>query len=47
MATLTAYNAKDCTILVDGVYITGVGEVWIPAAFLRYIAVATSSSSPP
>lgn len=26
MATLTAYNAKDCTILVDGVYITGVGE---------------------
>lgn len=23
---MTNYNAKDCTILVDGVYITGVGE---------------------
>lgn len=26
MASRTAYNAKDCVITVDGVYITGVGE---------------------
>ncbi len=26
MANVTTYNAKECTILVDGVYITGLGE---------------------
>ncbi|MBR6613174.1 MAG: DUF3277 domain-containing protein [Clostridia bacterium] len=26
MANVTAYNAKDCTIMVDDFYITGLGE---------------------
>lgn len=26
MARVTRYNAKDCTVLVDGMYITGLGE---------------------
>lgn len=26
MANITKYNAKDCVITVDGVYITGLGE---------------------
>ena len=26
MANITQYNAKDCTVLVGGVYITGLGE---------------------
>ncbi len=26
MANITRYNAKDCTVMVDNVYITGLGE---------------------
>lgn len=26
MANVTRYNAKDCSVMVDGVYITGLGE---------------------
>lgn len=26
MANITSYNAKDCVVTVDGVYITGLGE---------------------
>ena len=26
MPNVTRYNAKDCTVVVDGVYITGLGE---------------------
>lgn len=26
MATIASYNAKDCTVMVGGVYITGLGE---------------------
>ncbi len=26
MANITSYNAKDCSVIVDGVYITGLGE---------------------
>ena len=26
MANVTRYNAKDCSVIVDGVYITGLGE---------------------
>ncbi len=26
MANITRYNAKDCTVIIDGTYITGLGE---------------------
>lgn len=26
MANITSYNAKDCSVIVNGVYITGLGE---------------------
>lgn len=26
MANFSTYNAKDCTVMIDGVYITGLGE---------------------
>lgn len=29
MANVTQYNAKDCTITVDGVFITGLGETMV------------------
>lgn len=29
MANVTQYNAKDCVITVDGVYITGLGETMV------------------
>lgn len=29
MANVTRYNAKDCVITVDGVYITGLGETMV------------------
>lgn len=32
MASITRYNAKDTTIIVDGVYITGLGEDMISYA---------------
>jgi hypothetical protein len=32
MGKVTKYNAKDCTVLVDDVYITGLGENNLPSA---------------